>query len=45
MKLSAMAVEIKSKFDKKEINKEDLYELYRDKYIEYAELKQIEIRR
>ena len=44
-KLSPLAKEISKAYSSKKINKQDLYELYRDKYIEYAELKVIEIRR
>ena len=45
IKISPLANEIRKAYVAKKINKQDLYELYREKYIEYAELKTIEIRR
>ena len=45
VKLSALAKEILKQYDKGKLVKQDLYELYRDKYIEYEELKVIEVRR
>lgn len=45
IKLSALAREIQKQYDKSKLVKQDLYELYRDKYIEYEELKAIEVRR
>ena len=45
VKLSALAKEILKQYDKGQLVKQDLYELYRDKYIEYEELKVIEVRR
>lgn len=45
IKISPLANEICKAYIAKKINRQDLYELYREKYIEYAELKTIEIRR
>lgn len=45
LKLSSIAKEVMKQYDNKKLAKQDLYELYRDKYIEYEELKAIEVRR
>lgn len=45
LQLSPIAKEVMRQYDNKELARQDLYELYRDKYIEYEELKAIEVRR
>ena len=45
LQLSPIAKEVMRQYDSKKLAKQDLYELYRDKYIEYEELKAIEVRR
>lgn len=45
LQLSPIAKEVMKQYDSKKLARQDLYELYRDKYIEYEELKVIEVRR
>lgn len=45
VKLSALAKDILKQYNDKKLAKQDLYELYRGKFIEYEELKAIEVRR
>lgn len=45
IQLSPIAKEIAKQYTNKKLAKQDLYELYRGKFIEYEELKAIEVRR